>query len=1290
MCGFVHLHNHSEYSLLDGASRIKDMTARAAELGMKALALTDHGVMYGAIPFYKACRERGIKPIIGMEAYVAAGSRLEKASRRDQPIYHLTLIAKNAAGYRNLMKLSSIGHLEGFHYRPRIDFEALSRHAEGLICLSGCMSSELSQHLMHGRDAEARETALRYRELFGEDYFLEIQDHGLTDQKRIAAGTLKLADELGIPLAATNDSHYLNEDDHVLQDVLICIGTGKTVDDQDRFRIGTSQLYMKSGEEMSALFRHRPEAVANTALIADRCELEIDLGAHILPKFSPIPDGMTAETYLEALCLAGLRERYVEPEASAVDAGRANAAAGAASDAGENVTDGGGEIAAGSIAAEAEARLRYELDVIARMGFSDYFLIVWDFIRYAREQGIAVGPGRGSSAGSIVAYSLRITDVDPLKHKLLFERFLNPERVSMPDIDVDFSDERRDEVIRYVAAKYGSGHVAQIITFGTLAARAAVRDVGRVLNLPYGDVDRAAKLIPGMPGMSIERAARDNPDFRALTEKGGPIADLIAMARRAEGMPRHASTHAAGVVISSEPLTDYVPLQEGAEGVPLTQYSMEHLEAVGLLKMDFLGLRNLSIIERAMQSVRESTGKALRWEEIPYDDPATYELLGRGDTTGVFQMESAGIRRVLRDMKPRTFEDIVSVVALYRPGPMDFIPQFIKTMHGEVAAEYPHPDLEPILRDTYGIIVYQEQIMQIASRMAGFSLGEADLLRRAVGKKKREILDEQRAHFVRGSRGQGYTDDEANRVYDMILRFADYGFPRAHAAAYGVLAFQTAYLKAHYPVPFMASMLTSIIGNQRKTAEYVDECRRMGIPVLPPDVNESRVLFTPVRTAALAAAVEQDGTRNGGAAASGHASSASAASDPALSASAASSLAASDPARTFNAIRFGLAAVKNVGTQAIESIMKERAERPFDSLSDLCRRVDPRACNKRVLESLLLCGALDALPGHRAQLLAALDESVEAAAIWRKEKEELQLELFDLGDAPNWEVDLPEVSPYTQTQTLEFERELLGLYLSGHPLDVFDGLWEEAGLNRLSDLAEAEDGAQVVTAGMVVSLKPIVAKSGQAMAFLELEDRIMGAELVVFPSVWKTASAFAGKGALLLVRAKLQQGDEDFKLLADEIVPLSADTLRREAARMRRGGTGGYRGGRSERSADAARGPDRPEAKPAAADGARRATSVVKSVPDKARAGAGRVNGGEGGAASQRFYVRIDAGHEAPSVLKDLQALLVKHKGPLQTVLFYERDRKSLALNDSYRVLPSAALTAAVERLLGAGTAKVK
>ncbi|MBB6675609.1 DNA polymerase III subunit alpha, partial [Cohnella nanjingensis] len=1081
MCGFVHLHVHSEYSLLDGASRIKEMTAKAAELGMLALALTDHGVMYGAIPFYKACRERGIKPIVGMEAYITAGSRREKASRRDQPIFHLTLLAKNETGYRNLMKLSSIGHLEGFHYKPRIDFEALSLHAEGLICLSGCLSSELSQHLLHDRYPEARETALRYRELFGEDYFLEIQDHGVLEQKKVAAAVLRLADETGIPLVATNDSHYLAEEDHALQDVLICIGTGKTLEDEDRLKIDTTQLYLKSGEQMEALFRHRPEAVSNTVKIAERCNLEIDFDRHILPRFAPLPEGLTAGAYLARLCEEGLTARYGGTED-------------------EEFIKAAGE------------RLRYELGVIGRMGFDDYFLIVWDFIRFAHEQGIATGPGRGSAAGSLVAYALRITDVDPLKHKLLFERFLNPERVTMPDIDIDFSDERRDEVIRYVADKYGAEHVAQVITFGTLAARAAVRDVGRVMNVPYGEVDKAAKLIPGMPGMSIDRAMKENAEFRALAEKGGASATLIAMARRAEGMPRHASTHAAGVVISSEPLTDYVPLQEGSEGVPLTQYSMENLEAVGLLKMDFLGLRTLSIIERAMAAVREETGRALDWAEIPYDDPATYELMGRGDTTGIFQLESSGMRRVLREMKPASFEDIISVISLYRPGPMEFIPQFIKAMHGEVAAEYPHPSLTPILEDTYGIIVYQEQIMQIASTMAGFTLGEADLLRRAVGKKKREVLDEQRAHFVRGSLGQGYAEDVANRVYDMIVRFADYGYCRAHGAAYAVLAFQTAYLKAHHPVAFMASMLTAVIGNQRKTAEYVDECRRMGIAVLPPDVGESGVLFTPVRRTGEAG----DGTGAAG------------------------------------AIRFGLAAVKNVGTQAIDSLLRERAERPFDGLTDLCRRIDPRVCNKRVLESLLLAGAMDSLPGHRSQLLAALDEAVEAAAAWRKEREELQLELFDLGESPNWNVDLPEVSPFTASQTLELERELLGLYLSGHPLDAYDELWESLRLDRLMDLAEAEDGATVLTAGMVVSVKPIVTKNGQAMAFLELEDRIMGAELVVFPTVWKTAAAFAGKGALVLVRAKLQQGDEDFKLLADDLVPLSAEDLAQQAARMRR------------------------------------------------------------------------------------------------------------------------------------------
>lgn len=1227
MCDFVHLHVHSEYSLLDGASRIKELAAKAAELGMKALALTDHGVMYGAIPFYKACRERGVKPIIGVEAYMAAGSRLERASRREQPIYHLTLLAKNEAGYRNLMKLTTIGHLEGFYYKPRIDFEALSEHAEGLICLSGCLSGELSQHLANDRYDEARETALRYRALFGDDYFLEIQDHGVLEQKKVAAGLIRLSEETGIPLVATNDSHYLGEDDSALQDVLICIGTGKTLEDEDRLKIDTTQLYLKSGEEMAALFRHVPQAVANAALIAERCELELEFGRHILPEFRPLPPGETAGGYLARLCRDGLEARY------------------------GHLPEWQGE---GPLRREAEERLRYELGVIGRMGFDDYFLIVWDFIRFAHEHGIVTGPGRGSSAGSLVAYALKITDVDPIKHKLLFERFLNPERVTMPDIDIDFSDERRDEVIRYVADKYGDEHVAQIITFGTLAARAAVRDVGRVMNVPYGEVDKAAKLIGGMPGMSIERALRDNADFRALCETNGRIAELVAMARRAEGMPRHASTHAAGVVISSAPLTDYVPLQEGTGGVPLTQYSMEHLESVGLLKMDFLGLRTLSIIERALGWIREATGRELRWEEVSYDDPLTYELMGRGDTTGIFQLESAGMRRVLREMKPSSFEDVVSAVALYRPGPMEFIPQFIRAKHGETQIEYPHPTLEPILRDTYGIIVYQEQIMQIASAMAGFSLGEADLLRRAVGKKKREVLDEQRAHFVQGSLGQGYSETEANHVYDLIVRFADYGFPRAHAAAYAVLAFQTAYLKAHFPVPFMASMLTSVIGNQRKTAEYVDECRRMGIAVLPPDVNESGVLFTPV-------------SRNGeGAGAEAGA----------------------------GAIRFGLAAIKNVGTQAIDNLLGVRKEGPFDSLSDLCRRVDSRVCNKRVLESLLLSGALDSLPGHRSQLLAALDETVEAAAAWRKEKEELQIELFDLGESPNWEVELPNVTPYTPAQTLELERELLGLYLSGHPLDEYDGLWEELGLDRLVDLAEAPDGSPVLTAGMIVGAKPIVTRAGQAMAFLELEDKIMSAELVAFPSVWKAAASIAGKGALVLVKAKLQHGDEDYKLLADALVPLAAPDLRGQAERLRRmSAAPAPQGRRAGGAPPGARGGSAPQAAASAAGG-RAGASARGPASEGANASAAAsrptARPPRSRSASQRVYVRIDAERERPDVLASLKRLLAAHPGPLPTLLFYEREHRTVALSDELRVKPSPELTASVEKLLGEGSIRVK
>ncbi|MFC5531250.1 DNA polymerase III subunit alpha [Cohnella yongneupensis] len=1252
MCDFVHLHVHSEYSLLDGAARIKEMAAKAAELGMTSLALTDHGVMYGAVPFYKACKEHGIKPIIGMEAYITAGSRHEKQSRKEQPIYHLTLLAKNEKGYRNLMKLSSIGHLEGFYYRPRIDFEALSAHAEGLVCLSGCMSSELSQQLAADKYEEAKETALRYRGVFGNDYYLELQDHGILEQKKIAAGVLRIAEETGIPLAATNDSHYLNPGDSGLQDVLICIGTGKTLDDPDRLKITTNEIYLKSGEEMAALFRHVPEAIANTVRIADSVTLELEFGKHILPAFSPLPEGKTAGPYLRGLCENGLLSRYEElPEWA--DAGFRDRAWG---------------------------RLAYELQVIGEMGFDDYFLIVWDFIRFAHDNGIVTGPGRGSSAGSLVAYTLRITDVDPIAHKLLFERFLNPERISMPDIDVDFSDERREEVIKYVVDKYGSEHVAQIITFGTLAARAAVRDVGRVMNLPYGEVDKAAKLIPGMPGMSIERAMRENEEFRTLAEGAGNSAALIAMARRVEGMPRHASTHAAGIVISSDPLTDYVPLQEGTDGVPLTQYSMEHLEAVGLLKMDFLGLRTLSIIERTLSWIKDLTGKELRWQDVKYADAATYELMGRGETTGVFQLESSGMRRVLKDMKPNSFEDIVSVLALFRPGPMEFIPQFIRGKHGLVEVEYPHERLKPILEDTYGIIVYQEQIMQIASVMAGFTLGQADLLRRAVSKKKRDVLDEQRVSFVSGSLTMGHTEADANRVYDLIVRFADYGFPRAHAAAYAVLAFQTAYLKTHYPIAFMASMLTSVVGNQRKTAEYVDECRHMGIPVLPPDVNESGVLFTPVTSV-----VGEAGAESGAGSETG----------------------------TYGGIRFGLAGVKNVGTQAIDSVLRERAKEPFEGLSDFCRRIDPRVCNKRVIESLVLSGAMDSLPGHRAQLFAALEPSLEAAAQWRKEREELQIELFDFEEAPNWIVELPEITPYTQTQTLEFERELMGLYLSGHPLDVYDGLADELRLDKLVEISDAADGATVFTAGMIVSMKPFVTKKGQSMAFLELEDRIMAAELVAFPTVWKNAASFVKKGALVLVRAKVQQGDEDYKLLADDILPLDAADLKLQVERLRRISQQPRRGapGQSQQQNPQGQGQAQGQAQPQKSLGQVQSQPQVQgqtqplphaptqtTVTSKSQFQPKPMSNPKGkpdaastdNGAPERVYIRIDEPHEQPATLIRLKLLLKAHSGTVPTVLRYERSRRTVALSDEFRVLPTQELFEKVEKLLGADSIRAK
>lgn len=1198
---FVHLHVHSEYSLLDGAARIKELVKAAASKGMKALALTDHGVMYGAIAFYKACKEAGIKPIIGCEIYFTAGSRFEKGNRRDNPIYHLILLAQNEVGYRNIMKIVSLAQIEGMHYKPRADYELLAEHAEGVICLSACLGGEINQHLLHDRLQEAREAALRYKDIYGDRFYLELQDHGILDQKKASAMMIELAHELHIPLVATNDVHYIESKHSSMQEVLICIGTGKTLKDEDRLIIETDQLYLKSGQEMVERFQHIPEAIANTKVIADACQLELQLGRAKLPQFWPIPPQYNSSSFLKQLCEDGVMQRYGNEERWKTDE---------------------------TYRTTIHERLMYELSVIEKMGYSDYFLIVWDFIRFAKERKIIVGPGRGSSAGSLVAYTLKITDVDPIKYKLLFERFLNPERVSMPDIDIDFDDERRDEVIHYVAAKYGDEHVAQIITFGTMAAKAAIRDVGRVMNLPFQDCDRAAKLIPNQLGITIEHAMELNEDLQAAYNNSANMRQLIDMAMQVEGMPRHSSTHAAGVVIAAKPLTEYTPLQAGSEDMLLTQYSMEHLESIGLLKMDFLGLRTLSILKRAHYWVEELHGKEIHFENISENDPLTYEMLGRGETTGIFQLESAGVRRVLRDLKPSNFEDIVSVLALYRPGPMEFIPKYIEGKHGLVHVEYPHDSLRQILQDTYGIIVYQEQIMQIASHMAGFSLGEADLLRRAVSKKKREVLDEQRTHFVQGSVAMGYDEQSANVVYDMIVRFADYGFPRAHAVAYAVLAFRTAWFKAHYPAIFMASMLASVPGNMRKTAQYVDECARMGIAVMPPNVNESGMIFAP----------------------------------------------------TMEGVRFGLSAIKNVGTQAIESIVANRKDKPYESLLDFCKRVDLRVVNKRVLESLILAGAFDGIDGHRAQLLAALDETLEAVSKWKKEREELQIELFGFEEIQNWDVELPNIRPFTLAEQLEHEYELLGMYLSGHPLDEWLQALDGSSVDSLIDLYEREDGSKAVVAVRIASIKQHITKSsGQAMAFAEVEDRVARVEAVIFAKTWKRYSDVFRKDELAILLVGIQKQEDEIKLIVDDIVMLQEQTknelpqqvnrLKLQAQRYQRNNSG-------------------INSRQRAVGSSNRNTAASSQNLNAKRSN--DLNSNANRSNDQKVYIKINAKLEQASTLSQLQQFMLQHKGNFSIVLFYEAEGKSVALSEQYRVDPNDVFVNKVEALLGKGTIVIK
>lgn len=1042
---FVHLHVHTEYSLLDGAGKIEELVRQAKQLGMKALAITDHGAMYGVIPFYQACKREGIRPIIGCEVYLTSGDYREKPSLREQKIYHLLLLAENIEGYRNLIRLVSEAHLNGFHYKPRIDKTLLRKYSKGLIATSSCLAGEIPQAILQDEYSKARALIQEYIEIFGrENFFFELQDHGIFEQQKVNRQLAEWAKEFGISLIATNDVHYTKKEDHSVHDCLLCIQTGKKLTDEDRLRFATEEFYLKSPAEMSRKFAHLPEAITNTVLLAQRCNVDIPFHQKLLPSF-PVPSGFDSESYLRKLCFDGAKKRYGDP-----------------------------------LPKEVIERLDYELSVISQMGFQDYFLVVWDFVRFAHERGIPVGPGRGSAAGSLVAYVLEITNIDPIRYQLLFERFLNPERVTMPDIDIDFDDERRDEVIQYVVEKYGKDRVAQIITFGTLAPRAAIRDVGRVMGIAYRDIDHLAKMIPAGPGITLEKALQQSPEIQAFIQKRPELSNVLRVVEKIEGIPRHTSTHAAGVVISSTSLLEHVPLQSGQNGIPLTQYPMEVLEEIGLLKMDFLGLRNLTVIERAIQFVKRYEGISLDFSQCEYDDPKTYELLASGETTGVFQLESPGMRRVLRELKPNTFEDLIAVLALYRPGPMEQIPRFIRAKHGLEKVTFPHPDLEEILKNTYGIIVYQEQIMQIAAKMAGFTLGQADLLRRAVAKKKKEILVQQRDAFVNGCVRQGYEEEIAHQVYDLIVRFADYGFNRSHSAAYAVLAYQTAFLKANYPKAFFAALLSTVMGNQAKMVEYIEEAKRMGIQILPPDLNASEESFS----------IEPTG------------------------------------------IRFGLAAIKNVGPSVIKHILEERKRSPFLDLFDFCRRVDLRICNRRVIEALIQSGAMDGLPEDRAKKLAMLDEVMEKASFSKD-----QILLFTENRALDYDYNL--IPPFSKREMLAKEREYLGLYLSGHPLDEFRPVIQAYATHRLDQLPACAEREKVVIAALIHSHKVIQTKKGDSMAFVQLEDETAQIEAVLFPQVYRASLPLLREDQPLLIRGTVHHQDETVKIIIDKVKDLN-------------------------------------------------------------------------------------------------------------------------------------------------------
>ncbi len=1051
---FVHLHVHSEYSLLDGACRIKRLVERVKALGQEAVAVTDHGVMYGAVDFYKAAKAAGIKPIIGCEVYVAPRSRHDRVHGLDNEPYHLVLLCMDETGYRNLSYMVSQSFIDGFYGKPRVDWELLRSHSEGLICLSACVAGQIPRLLAGGGYEAAKEQALSYAALFPGRYYLELQDHGLPVQKKVNAGLLRLARETGLPLAATNDAHYLTREESRLQDVLMCIQMQKTVDDTNRMRFETDEFYIKSEEEMRALFPDCPEAFDNTAQIAARCSVEFTFGKYHLPEFQ-IPAGCTNVSYFQKLCLDGFAERYPEPPEGY------------------------------------RAQLDYEMAMIEKMGYVDYFLIVADFVSFARGAGIPVGPGRGSAAGAMVSYCLHITDIDPPKYGLYFERFLNPERVSMPDIDMDFGDTRRDEVVAYVKRKYGDDRVAQIVTFGTMAARAAIRDVARALNFTYAEADAVAKLIPSGPNnlhITLAEALEKEPRLKSVYEGDPRVKNLVDTAMALEGMPRNASTHAAGVVITKRPVYDYVPLARNEDTI-VTQYTMTTLEELGLLKMDFLGLRNLTVLDDAVGMVRQEEPD-FRLDAIPEDDAATFEMISQGKTSGVFQLESSGMTGVCVGLKPRSIEDITAVIALYRPGPMDSIPRFLACAQDPKRVRYKHPLLEPILSYTYGCIVYQEQVIKIFQELAGYSLGQADMVRRAMSKKKVKDIEREREAFLHGDseRGidgclaRGIDEATAQSVYNEIYDFANYAFNKAHAASYAVVAYQTAYFKCHYPRQYMAALLTSVFDNTDKVVSYIAECRECGIALLPPDINESSADFTVVP----------------------------------------------------EGIRFGLAAVKNIGRGFVRTVERERAENgPFRGLGDLCERLCGTELNKRALENLIKCGALDSFGLRRSQLLAVYEGALDAAAGARRSNLEGQIGFFDMGsrtEAPAIHVpDIPELSRHDQ---LAFEKATTGLYLSGHPMDEYRDKLRGAQIERLGTILTGtgegryRDEQRVRAAGIVQRLNMKTTRNNTLMAYVTLEDDTGSMELLVFSNAVNQYGAHLAEGAAVVVEGKISVRDE--------------------------------------------------------------------------------------------------------------------------------------------------------------------